>query len=295
MTIDIPTYLCCPNCRGELTFKSKKQVVCKNCQATFTRNGETYQFVNMHDVGFNTRWAEHPKPQANTINQLLDKTGWKQEDFQGKTILDAGCGCGRFLQLCQEWGGETIGIDSSEQAIASTKSNCQPGTLLLRADLLHVPLKNSMVDMAFSIGVLHHTPDPKKAFLEVARTVKPGGELAIWVYCCPVSDPKYLPLSEFFHAVTSACSPDKLHAACAKYAVAIRDVLKPNWGPLEQIIRPTYSEDNEECISDNFDWHTPQYRSWHTYEEVREWFAEAGFVVTREGKFPVSVTGKKAY
>ena len=30
-----------------------------------------------------------------------------------------------------------------------------------------------------SIGVLHHTPDPRRAFAQIARRVKPGGRLAV--------------------------------------------------------------------------------------------------------------------
>ena len=34
----------------------------------------------------------------------------------------------------------------------------------------------------FSIGVLHHSPDPRRAFAQVAARVKPGGRLAVWLY-----------------------------------------------------------------------------------------------------------------
>lgn len=39
-----------------------------------------------------------------------------------------------------------------------------------------------LIDLAYSIGVLHHLPDPKQGFLSVNKHVKPGGRVAIWVY-----------------------------------------------------------------------------------------------------------------
>ena len=53
---------------------------------------------------------------------------------------------------------------------------------IVQADLTRLPLAEGVFDLAFSIGVLHHGPDPRGAFREVARRVKPGGRLAVWLY-----------------------------------------------------------------------------------------------------------------
>ncbi|MGH3109593.1 MAG: class I SAM-dependent methyltransferase [Gaiellaceae bacterium] len=37
-------------------------------------------------------------------------------------------------------------------------------------------------DVIYSIGVLHHLPDPREGFLSLARYLRPGGTIAIWVY-----------------------------------------------------------------------------------------------------------------
>jgi SAM-dependent methyltransferase len=37
-------------------------------------------------------------------------------------------------------------------------------------------------DLALSIGVLHHIPDPKPVLRSVLQALKPGGRLLIWVY-----------------------------------------------------------------------------------------------------------------
>jgi len=148
--------------------------------------------------------------------------------------------------------------------------------------------------MALSIGVLHHLTVPKAGFMELARVVKPGGRLAVWVYSDPaLGNAKTRLASEFLHEVTKACPPDALYRIIEKYAVRIRDTYHPEWGPLQQVIRPAYNPSDEQCISDMFDWHAPQYRWWHTAEEVQVWFKEAGFDVAWTGSFPVSVSGVK--
>jgi len=157
-----------------------------------------------------------------------------------------------------------------------------------------------MFDYAFSIGVLHHTSNPQAAFNEVARTVKRGGEFAVWLYIGVggnqdqhVVDPEIALAAEFLHEITKACPPEKFYQLCEKYALPLRDLYQMKWSPLNQVLRISISTDDAECISDTFDWHCPQYRSGHTNDEVRGWFEQAGFEVTWVGNFPVSMRGKK--
>ena len=46
----------------------------------------------------------------------------------------------------------------------------------MQADVLNLPIKDNVVDLSFSIGVLHHTPvDPLKGINESFRTLKEWG------------------------------------------------------------------------------------------------------------------------
>src|SRR5207247_1677966 len=49
------------------------------------------------------------------------------------------------------------------------------------ADIYRLPLRSSF-DYAFSVGVLHHLPDPRGGFEELVRHVRPGGAVSAWVY-----------------------------------------------------------------------------------------------------------------
>jgi SAM-dependent methyltransferase len=56
-----------------------------------------------------------------------------------------------------------------------------PNAHVVQADIFKLPFKKSF-DYAFSVGVLHHTPDPKKAFVSLASKVKKGGAISAWIY-----------------------------------------------------------------------------------------------------------------
>ncbi len=115
---------------------------------------------------------------------FFGRTGQTAEDLIGATILDAGCGMGRYLRVAAEAGANVVGLDLSESTRAAKEltADLADRVLVLRGDLLRPPLAERSFDQVYSIGVLDHTPDPRRAFLSLARLLKPGGRIAIWVY-----------------------------------------------------------------------------------------------------------------
>ncbi|KAA0205822.1 class I SAM-dependent methyltransferase [Candidatus Uhrbacteria bacterium] len=108
----------------------------------------------------------------------------KPEFFSGKTVLDLGCGKGRHILQSKKFGAkEVIGVDMSH-AVDAAFANVgrQEGVHIIQGDIYHLPLKPASFDYGYSIGVLHHTPDPRGAFLHLVETVKPGGSVSAWVY-----------------------------------------------------------------------------------------------------------------
>jgi SAM-dependent methyltransferase len=103
--------------------------------------------------------------------------------FPGKRGLDMGCGFGRHIYNAAKFGAEMVGVDISE-AIESTRVNTEgmPNVHLVQADVYHLPFKPGIFDFAYSIGVLHHLPEPEAAFQRVVSLVRPGGSVFIWVY-----------------------------------------------------------------------------------------------------------------
>jgi len=106
--------------------------------------------------------------------------------FDGKKCLDAGCGGGRFMVALYRLGAKEVkGIDISKEAVEAANKR-----LLVRgysstaqvASILSIPFPNSYFDYVVSSGVIHHTPNPHKAFYELVRVLKPGGRLFLSVY-----------------------------------------------------------------------------------------------------------------
>lgn len=103
--------------------------------------------------------------------------------FPGKVGLDGGCGFGRSSYYAAAFGAEMIGLDLSE-AIEAARENTRhlSNVHLVQGDIFHPPIRRHCLDFAYSIGVLHHLPDPRAGFLSLARLLKPGAPFFIWVY-----------------------------------------------------------------------------------------------------------------
>lgn len=105
------------------------------------------------------------------------------EDFKGKTVLDCGCGKGRHLRVAAQFGtSQIVGVDLSEAVdVAFANTRDLKNVHVVQADIYRLPLKGNF-DLAYSVGVLHHTPDPGKSFQSMTQQVRADGTVACWVY-----------------------------------------------------------------------------------------------------------------
>src|SRR5947209_1995213 len=112
-----------------------------------------------------------------------NRTGLTDADLVGARVLDAGCGMGRYLRIAAEAGARVVGLDLSWAVLAVRDVAAGlPDVGLVRGDLLRPPLAEGSFDHIYALGVLDHTPDPRAAFLALARLLRPGGRIAVWVY-----------------------------------------------------------------------------------------------------------------
>jgi SAM-dependent methyltransferase len=133
---------------------------------------------------FGWQWTNFTQEDPKYNDQFL---GWLQpvqpEFVKDKVVLEGGCGKGRHTKLIAGWGAQdVVGIDLGdgvESAFALTRD--LPNAHIVQCDIFKLPLKKTF-DYAFSVGVLHHTPDPKGAFLSLASKVRKGGHISAWVY-----------------------------------------------------------------------------------------------------------------
>ena len=107
----------------------------------------------------------------------------KEKDLKGKITIDIGCGSGRFTKWAALAGakvafGADLG-DSVEVAYEMTKNYKNVG--IVQADIYFMPF-NKGINFAYSIGVLHHLPQPKQGFLNLIKMLNEKGKILIWVY-----------------------------------------------------------------------------------------------------------------
>lgn len=98
----------------------------------------------------------------------------------GKSLLDVGCGMGKFLRLATEMGLKTSGIDISEVANKAARNN-SPDSEILSGLGEELPWQDNLFDYLVCLGSLEHFYRPKDAIREMARVLKPDGLACILV------------------------------------------------------------------------------------------------------------------
>ena len=236
-----------------------------------------------------------------TLNMFKSITGFSKENLYGKTVLDLGCGSGRFTDVVLDMGAIVIALDYSS-AIDAAKSNFdqkKSNVLFIQADALKMPIKNISIDACFTIGVLHHTPSPAQGVIEVHRVLKRDGTFAIRVY-----DKKGFygyPMVTLWRKIFMQLKPVLKFYPPLVYSYffcTIAFILGKIWRPLTyplRIIFPTvWCLDYRWSVLDTFDAITTSYQSGHTPLEVQSWLTKAGFVkIVQRNDNSNDFTGKK--
>lgn len=227
------------------------------------------------------------RPEEDRVT-FRNRTGLTETDLAGARVLDAGCGMGRYLRVAAEMGGRVVGLDLSQAVVAARELTADlPGVELVRGDLLRPPLAAGSFDQIYSLGVLDHTPDPRRAFLALAKLLKPGGRIAVWVY------PRERPLLEAIvrvHRGVSTRLPVGWLLGLSRLLAPVGGLKRRLMASRSRVVARagvalhlmtfgvSMHPDPEVRVCDTLDWYAPRYLSRHTPEEVRGWFAEAGLV-----------------
>jgi SAM-dependent methyltransferase len=107
--------------------------------------------------------------------------------FQGKKVLDAGCGSGRHAYYAAKYGADVCAVDASQAADIAARNTRGLNVNVVQADLNHLPFAPQSFDLVYSIGVLHHLSDPEAALRYLLRFLKPDGEIRVFLYWAPDS------------------------------------------------------------------------------------------------------------
>jgi ubiquinone/menaquinone biosynthesis C-methylase UbiE/uncharacterized protein YbaR (Trm112 family) len=219
-TMEMLSFLACPKCRGDLAGNGDS-FICRKCGERYPLSEGVPQFdlpntteVNS-DIGgkddrrrfWDSGWESRYHGDHAHLARLSTQSEWesflKQRQavleadrhvlhveagraaVKGKVTLDIGCGAGISSATFGSFGAHYIGIDHSVHAATYALRHLRGSggdgfTVQGNAELL--PIRDQSIDVVYSNGVLHHTPNFATAMDEAYRVLKPGGKAIIALY-----------------------------------------------------------------------------------------------------------------
>jgi ubiquinone/menaquinone biosynthesis C-methylase UbiE len=107
----------------------------------------------------------------------------------GRDVLEIGVGMGAdHVEWAKSRPRRLAGVDLTPAAVAWTSQRLETYGFtpeVQEADAEHLPFPDHSFDIAYSWGVLHHSPDTPQAFYEAHRVLRPGGTLRAMIYHRP--------------------------------------------------------------------------------------------------------------
>lgn len=217
-------------------------------------------------ASFDFQWAQMPSGKAlpsddgfmaHVAQDLVAMTGRPRDWFAGRSVVDIGCGLGRYTYGFLQLGAHVTACDQSQAALARTAELCAASSERLRLkqiDLLEWD-EQADFDLAFSFGVVHHTGNTYRAIENVGRKLRAGGRLFLMVYNMPEDYPGY-------------------HDVNAYESIAAQNEALT----FEERRRDMVRRFGEERAHGWFDATSPRINDRLTFGEIRDLLTELGFI-----------------
>lgn len=221
--------------------------------------------------------------------------------LKDKIVVDAGCGNGRYAEIVAPYCKHLICLDIGNHIFKTKKRLKQFNNItFIQTNLETIPLLNNSVDFVFSIGVIHHTPDPQKTLAELTRILKPDCKISIWVYPSNYwGNPIKSIISKFIRKFL-------LTKTLKEQVIWIKEKLIPigkfqnrlEKNGLKYFLFPFFTinvprhDDENEMLATTMDYFLPQYIFTYTDKQLKLIFENCGLVYTKL-PFPTSAIGTK--
>lgn len=172
----------------------------------------------------------------NKYIDLVQKKGFyqmlKAVDIQGKTVLDIGCGVGRWCRILVKRGAAVTGADISAEMIKYARKNTSEQVSFVNAPVAGIALPKASFEIVTSVTVLQHVTDTaefKKSICNLVRMVKPHGKLLILEVA-----PSALLINAPFSAILRVRSEAEYLTAFAEAGAILVDSFAIDVFPLKQ-------------------------------------------------------------
>jgi len=191
----LPTELRCPDHAQPLTgagddgsIETTSFLTCpEGCRVPIAQGIPRFVDSSNYAAGFGLQWKAFRKTQLDSYtgttiskDRLARCLGGSLQVIHGKSVLEVGCGAGRFTEVMLAAGARVFACDLS-QAVEANYENCKRESdyFICQADARRLPVESHSFDFVVCIGVIQHTPSPEETIAALARYVKPGGTLVI--------------------------------------------------------------------------------------------------------------------
>jgi 2-polyprenyl-3-methyl-5-hydroxy-6-metoxy-1,4-benzoquinol methylase len=281
--------LVCPACRVEVTYAQMYR--CPLCGTQYPFRGGVLRMLGPVDeqeektrsaFDFEHRQFERARYLRITptlVDDWLADVQLSKEYFFGRTVLDLGCGSGRWTYAMAMLGARVIAVDFTDAAVDITREVTKhlPNVEVIQANLFRLPFKPEQFDFVVCWGVLHHTADTRQAFRTIAPLVRSQGILHVMVY--ETRSPLKVFGTGLLRSVLRRLSPERRYRFCRHLVVKNRllfHLLRAFIAcvPVQEL---TERFDAESAQFGLYDWYSPQYNHLHKVAEVRRWFQDEGF------------------
>lgn len=229
-----------------------------------TRSSFDFQWNKLPPGRYNLENAEFRTEAADYVCQF---TGLPPDWFRGKSVIDVGCGAGRYSWAMSTMGAAVLSVDQSEHGLARCVEACRefPSHRSRVINLLGSVEIAEQFDLVWSFGVLHHTGDTWGAYRKIVPLVKPGGYLFLMIYGEPrqgiESDYQAVNEYEVWRRATRNMNLDQRLAAVTQ-AMEREEFMVS--GPLH--------------VEGYFDAVSPLIADLYSWEELEGWLVGDGFV-----------------
>lgn len=140
-------------------------------------------------AGFGREWAAFdqtdltPEEQHRLFEAYFSEFPWSSVPATAEGF-DLGCGSGRWAELVAPRVGLLHCIDPAAEAleVCSRRLSSARNIKFHLAGADQIPLADGSQDFGYSLGVLHHIPDPARAMRDAVRKLKPGAPFLVYLY-----------------------------------------------------------------------------------------------------------------
>jgi len=220
-----------------------------------------------------------------SLDVLLDALGplLTPEEIRGRRVAEIGSGTGRIVQMLLEAGAAHVVAIEPSNAYEVLVRNLEPVRAhveCIRGTGEALP-RDRAFDLVFSIGVLHHIPEPSPVVHAAFEALRPGGRFIAWLYG-KEGNAAYLNVVMPLRALTTKLP----HAVVLAIATLATTVLQPYIWLCRHLPLPLrgYFTRVFAAMARNkqvlivYDQLRPAYAKYYSEREARSLLASAGFV-----------------